>query len=410
MKKYTLENGLDIYFYQDSKKHSVSVNLVVKYGGTYSDFKVNNIKYHMQDGVAHLMEHYVLEQNNYGNIMRIFDKYHLDSNGITYANHTLFYFNGVKNIDEALEILINGIHHVDFTLEKLNEVKPAVYEEIRMKKDNKGRRLVETGLENIFNSITYRSGLGTLEQVESITKDDLELCYKSFYRPTNEFIVIAGNFDEIKMLEKIKKLYDNLSFSNDLVKLIKIKEKNDIKNKEGKIIFPTVDPIIEIVFKINLSKLTNKEKLRLDFYFSYFIRMNFSVISPLYKELFHQKIINDSLFTNRTYLYNYMIFSVGAYTSKFDEFKKYIMKTVEKPIFDEAIFNLEQKDSILDMILRKERLGSMVFPFIENIVQFNYQHLDTVNYIKKLNYDDFINLMSKLSFDDYTKTILIEQN
>jgi predicted Zn-dependent peptidase len=39
LKHYTLDNGLNVYFYKDDKKTLYFVNLVVKYGGLHSDFK-----------------------------------------------------------------------------------------------------------------------------------------------------------------------------------------------------------------------------------------------------------------------------------------------------------------------------------------------------------------------------------
>ena len=40
LEKLTLENGMKIYLYKDSTKHSTFVNFITKYGGFYNDFKI----------------------------------------------------------------------------------------------------------------------------------------------------------------------------------------------------------------------------------------------------------------------------------------------------------------------------------------------------------------------------------
>ena len=45
---------------------------------------------------------------------------------------------------------------------------------------------------------------GTVEDVNSITKEDLYTCYNTFYHPSNMFLVITGNVDPKEALEIIK--------------------------------------------------------------------------------------------------------------------------------------------------------------------------------------------------------------
>ena len=46
--------------------------------------------------------------------------------------------------------------------------------------------------------------------------------------------------------------------------------------------------------------------------------------------------------------------------------------------FDEEKFELDKKNSIINMILRDENIFKTIMPFIENIVEFNYPYVDTV--------------------------------
>lgn len=410
MNNYTLSNGLSIYCYNDPNKHSVSVNLVVKYGGFDSDFKVNGTDHHVVDGMAHLIEHYVLEESNYGNLMKYFGGCHMDSNGATYSDHTLFFFDAVTNVYEGLERLIKGIHNVEFTPEKLEETKFAIRDEIRMRKDQKSRRIMEESMKNIFHNIPYRNNLGTIEQLDSITVDDIKLCFESFYKPENEFVVIVGNFDEKKMIEQIEMLYQSLTFQTDKVEKIIIEEPDEIVNLRGEVSLPTGEPMYNLTFKINLNHLSNEERLRLDFYFSYFIKMNFGSLSPLRKKLIEKNIIRDRLMFSRQNLSHFMIFTIGGYTNQFDDLKSNILNCIQHPTFDQESFELCIKDTKLDFVLRPETSGGITYPFITNTVEYDYPYLDTMSYLNQFDFDDFCNIIGNLNFSFLTETILIDQN
>lgn len=410
MNTYVLPNGLSIYCYQDTSKHSVSVNLIVKYGGVDSQFKVNGVPHQIVDGMAHLIEHYVLEQGAYGDLMKYFGEHYMKSNGMTSSDHTLFFFDAVTNVDKGLEKLIKGIHKVEFTHEKLENTKFAIRDEIRMRKDQKSRRIAEEGMKNIFHNIPYRNNLGSIEQLDSITVKDIKLCFESFYQPNNEFIVIAGNFDEQKMVKDIEKLYNSLNFSENIVEKIIIEEPSEIVNSKGFVSLPTGEPMYNLTFKIDLNHFITEEKLRLDFYFSYFLKMNFGSLSPLRKKIIEKEIIKDRLFFNRQNLSHFMIFTISAYTERFEELKRNILESIQYPTFDPDIFELSLKDTKLDFVLRPESLTDIVFPFVNNIVEYNYPYMDDIDYLKQFNFVDFCTMISNLNFDFYTETILMDQN
>ena len=65
-----LDNGLTIYLYKDDRRHSTLFQFVTLFGGFNKDFIYNNNEYHIQDGVAHILEHYIVECNNNGNFLK----------------------------------------------------------------------------------------------------------------------------------------------------------------------------------------------------------------------------------------------------------------------------------------------------------------------------------------------------
>lgn len=103
---------------------------------------------------------------------------------------------------------------------------------------------------------------------------------------------------------------------------------------------------------------------------------------------------------------DYLLISIGAYTSKKTFLKEEIIKAMKNIIMDKEIFELDKKNTILDIILREENLSSVVGPLIGNIVDFNYPYPDTVEDIQKLNFEEYKNMIFSLDFSNYTITTI----
>lgn len=402
-----LDNGLMIYFYPDKRKHSTFFQFVTKFGGMTKDFVVDGKSYHLQDGIAHILEHYIVEENKYGNFLKILGEKQMNTNAYTYPNMTRYYFQAVEDLEYGIRMLINGIYSPIFDEEKLDRIKKPIYQEIKGRMDNKFYHSSQKSLDDIFKSIRYRSNGGSIEEVEKTTLEEVKLCYEAFYQPNNQFIVIGGNFDKKHILNIIKDIYSKLNIKSHDVKLIEVKEDDSIKNSYGEVYFPTGEEYSEITYKINISKFSVKEKLKLDFYMHYFYNMFFGITSLLYKELVDDKIITTGISCDDMLIGDFLIVSIGSYSNKSDILIKKIKNAINKlDGFDEELFELDKKDSILRIILREERLIDVILPFVENVVTFDYPYSDTKEDIESFNYDDFIKVIKQLDFSNYTVTTI----
>lgn len=78
-----LDNGLTIYFYPDKRRHSTFVQFVTLFGGLTKDFMYDGKEYHMPDGIAHILEHYIVECNDDGNFIESLGKREMNTNAST---------------------------------------------------------------------------------------------------------------------------------------------------------------------------------------------------------------------------------------------------------------------------------------------------------------------------------------
>ena len=68
-------------------------------------------------------------------------------------------------------------------------VQSIIYEEIRMGKDHKYRKLFEMQNENLFHNISYINSIGSIEDVRSFTYEEVKQCYDTFYNFSNQILV-----------------------------------------------------------------------------------------------------------------------------------------------------------------------------------------------------------------------------
>ena len=403
LEEITLDNGLRIYFYQDKRKHSTFFQHVTLFGGVTKDFMMDGKEYHYPDGVAHILEHYVVECNDEGNFIKELGEAQMNTNASTHHHMTRFYLDAVEDVLFGIQKMLQGIYHVSFHEEKLEKLKKPIYQEIRGRKNSKFYHADNIVMKNLFHHDTFKNTGGSLEEVESVTIEDIKTCYEAFYQPSNQIIVIAGNFNKKEVLKEIKDFYKNLDFPKHEVKVLPIHEEDTVSKKSDILYFPTPEEYIDINFKINISKLFPKEKLDLDYFLGNFFGNTFGVTSSLYQEFVKNKVITSSINCQSFMIYDYLIVNVGGYTSKKNVFKKRVLETIqEMNSFDEEYFDLEKKNTIMRLILRDENIISMIMPFVDNLVDFQYPYLDTVEDIENVTFDDYVSAIKNLDWSNYT--------
>lgn len=401
----SLENGLTIYFYPDKSKHSVFIDLIVKYGAFYSDFVREGQAYHIKDGMAHLIEHLLFEKSKYGNMAKLFGNKQMQTNAITSTYMTEFYVDTVFDIDFALEHLIKGVSVPTFTSEDIEETKPPIYQEIRMRNDQVGRRIYKSQTKNMLTNYSYIDGLGSIGDVESFSYEQVKLCYDTFYQPKNEILFIAGNFDVEEVYEKIKEIYASLSFQDILFSIPTIEEPKEVKECYEVIMMPTPKDYISVCYKVDFSKYKMEERRMLTYYIGIFLEMHFSIISPLYKELIEKKIIDSSLSYDYDFFKEYMLISVCGYTNEEKLLVKRIREVFEKEhIFKEEIFNLDLKEEKMKHLCSDISLYGLSRQFITNYSYFHYENFNTAEDLNQLNFDNFKSFIESLKFKEYLVT------
>ncbi len=408
-KKIELDNGLKVIFIKDTKKHLTSAFLTVNVGGLTKRFNMDGKGYEVKYGLAHFLEHYLLENSIYGNIMEQFGNDYIEANGFTAPNRTVFYISTVHDFEDNLVKLINVVNNPKFDNKKIEDVKVPVLREIDKSLDNPHRLPNKISFEDIFKEIPYDPTLGDKDEIRDITVDDIKLFHKAFYNSNNELLVIAGNFDEEKITELIKKTYKDFSNKSSTVK-DKYKEIDKVVKDRTEV--EGIQDYVKLTYKINIGKIKPKDKDKLSYYVSYMFFNNFSERTELFKYIMDNKISSFSLSTISEFglSKDYLVLNVFLYTDKFDIGTNLLFDKMNNLEYNDNSFKIWKDRQIIHMINSLEKFTNVVRDYMDNVYLYDLYMFDDIKFIKKLNIDECRKLIGGLDFSNYNITICHKKN
>ncbi len=406
MKKHVLDNGLRVYFYQDPSKHSTFVKLVTLVGSNCSDFVVDGKQYHIEDGLAHLVEHLVVETGT-EKMFDIFSENLITGyNATTYMNRTEYYFHAVNSLEIGIKTLIKSVNNRKFQNDEIEKCKQPIYREIDRANDSKSRQMLYSALRNLFFNYQYESGLGTKENVKKFTPKLINLFHDTFYQPQNQILLLAGNFDENQILKLIKKEYSKLKEKHQF-EIVQVDEPREVKYKSETIKMPTGKPEVSVFYKIYTGDKKELDRDKFLFYLNCMLEINFGFMSKLNKQLQDDKKIYGGLSTTWLHINDYTMVEISASTDYSNEIVDAITNVFKGDfIFDEELFELRKKAEKIDIIAAYEKPGAILNSFLTNLLSINRERLDNAFDIDVFNFEEYQKVINELDFNNYSITKL----
>lgn len=222
--KFTLDNGLEVIFHVDKSDPVTAVALTFHVGSAREK--------EGRTGFAHLFEHLLfLESENLGK--GGLDKLNAKvggsgANGSTNRDRTNYY-QTVPN--DALEKMIwaeadkLGYFINTVTESVLSKEKEVVKNEKRQSNDNQpyGHASYVTGKNLYPTSHPYNwQVIGSLEDLQNATLDDVKEFYRQWYVPNNATLVIAGDFDPKQAKAWVEKYFSEIPKGEYIPKMAKM--------------------------------------------------------------------------------------------------------------------------------------------------------------------------------------------
>ena len=408
---YTFDapTGLPVYMWVNKDKNNVHLSLVVKYGSSGTEFTCNDVKYSVPTGTAHFLEHVKFHIKD-GEASNLLYDLGCDSNAYTSLNETSFEVFASDNVYEAAKILLNFVYDNYFSKKIIDNERGIILEECNSHKDDPDYELYTETMKNYLVKSTCRNPvIGYEKDVKKISVDDISLVHSYFYRPTNMFMVITGNFDPKEMKKIIDENEKDRTFKDiGSVKLDKGKEPKGFLNDNivlyNKNCANTQGSYIIKTLKSRFKGYTKDEVLVA---LRSIINTNFGLVSD-----FYENIIQDGFATRFSSNVSY---DDGVFGISFNYFSEDPDKVIEliKAKLNNITITKEDIDRIIksymtNSIMRYDNIYNVSAFIIASIIDDDSINENKLNILKKLSVKKINEIYSKVDLKN-VMTILMKQ-
>ena len=407
-----LDNGLEVFLYTKDDVYTNYVTFTTKYGSVYNEFVPIDCDNEMKSfpkGIAHFLEHKVFEEKEDPQPMEFFAKSGSICNAFTTFRNTTYLFYATKELKDNINYLLDYVQNIYLTDESVEKEKGIISEEIHMYEDRPNDVLFEKIRLNSLNTNPYRDSIiGTVKDIESITKDDLETCYYTFYNPSNMFMVVTGCFDPNEIMDVIKENQNKKEFKKiDKIKFKEFKEEDKVFKEKEIIKMNTNIPKVAYSIKIPLKniKLTRRE---LHLYMYILFTSLFDETSSFDYELKKDGIINNTTYVSLLNANTHLLISLINETEKYEEFLTRIKDRLDNLCVSEKDFNRKKKVLISNEIFAYENVENINDIIMDNIIYNNELEDDPIGIINGLNIRQMLELIKKMDISN-TSTVIIKK-
>jgi predicted Zn-dependent peptidase len=294
--QHTLANGLQVYMIPKNDFHKLFATFTTHYGSFDQSFisPKTGKKVNQPEGIAHFLEHKMFSMPDKTDAFETLSKFGVNANAYTNFDRTSYLFSGTKNIEAALNYLLDFVQTPYFTVKSVKKEQGIIAEELRMYADYPNQRLFYGLLQNLYQKHPIHVEIGgTVESIHKITAKKLYDAYETFYHPSNMEVVLVGHFDPEVMVQLIEDNQSKKGYVKQApIKRFMPKEPKNIRVSHDEIEMPVVMP--KLALGVKLTPASGKEALKKDIALAILMDMYFSNSTKNYQQLLQSRLINES--------------------------------------------------------------------------------------------------------------------
>ncbi len=294
IKHLTLDNGLNVYLYDNPNLTTYGVNYTTFFGSNDLIYLKDGLEKTLPVGIAHFFEHVMFAMED-GDYFEAFSKLGASPNAYTSYNQTSYTMNCYDNFSTNLTRLIKMVQTPYFTDELVAKEMNIINEEIVMYDQIPEWKIRNYTYLGICNQTNYKNDIaGSKKTIAKINKKFLYDIFNTFYIPSNQVLVLSGNFKDIDIQQVIKDA-QCITTLKPPVAIIRPVEDNIVLNKE----MNYIDNKINCKLQSYCLKFPVHSKLE-DNLIDYFllcalVNGYFGSVNEQYERAIENKIINHSL-------------------------------------------------------------------------------------------------------------------
>ncbi len=202
--EYSLPNGLKVLLFPDQSKQTITVNITYLVGSANENYG--------ETGMAHLLEHLVFKGTpKHPNIPNELTEHGTRPNGTTFVDRTNYFETFAatdENLNWALDLESDRMVNSYIAKKDLDSEMTVVRNEFESGENNPFRVTLQRTLGAAYEWHNYgKSTIGARADIENVPIDRLQAFYKKHYQPDNAVLLVAGKFDEGKVINLVNKYF-----------------------------------------------------------------------------------------------------------------------------------------------------------------------------------------------------------
>ncbi|MBJ6166053.1 insulinase family protein [Staphylococcus aureus] len=275
--------------------------------------------------------------------------------GVTSFDRTSYLFSATDNIENNIKRLLTMVETPYFTKETVDKEKGIIAEEIKMYQEQPGYKLMFNTLRAMYQQHPIRVDIaGSVESIYDITKDDLYLCYETFYHPSNMVLFVVGDVDPEAICRIVKQHEDARNKVNQpKIERGLVNEPEDVKEAFVTESMKIQSPRLMLGFKNKPLQEAPQKYVQRDLEMSLFFELIFGEETDFYQNLLNEGLIDDTFGYQFVLEPTYSFSIVTSATEEPDKLKKLLLDELrdKKGNFQDAeAFELLKKQFIGEFI------------------------------------------------------------
>ncbi|MCP1134548.1 insulinase family protein [Paenibacillus polysaccharolyticus] len=346
-----MASGLHVYVLPKPGFQKTYATFATKYGSVDNHFQVEGqAEVKVPDGIAHFLEHKMFEEPT-GDIFATFASHGASANAFTSFDQTVYLFSATENMNENIQTLVDFVQNPYFTDQNVNKEKGIIEQEINMYADNPDWRVYFGLIEAMYQKHPVHIDIaGTVQSINTITKETLYTCYNTFYHPSNMLLFVVGGVEPEQVISMVRSNQEQKNFEpQGPIHRFFESEPEQVGEARREVKLSVSLPKCLFGFKETDVGLTGEPLLRRDTTTQLMMDLLFGSSTRLFQKLYDEDLISDSFGHDYISSPQYAFSAVGGDTKDPDQLLKRIRQEVEAIMqkgFDASDFERARKKKI----------------------------------------------------------------
>ena len=243
-----------------------------------------------------------------------------------------------------------------FTEETVNKEKGIIAEEIKMYQEQPGYKLMFNTLRAMYSKHPIRVDIaGSVDSIYDITKDDLYLCYETFYHPSNMVLFVVGDVDPQSIVDLVDNHEKQRNKTNQpQIERAQIKEPEEVNTHTVTEKMKLQSPRLMLGFKNQPLNESSEKYVQRDLEMTFFYELIFGEETDFYQDLLNKDLIDETFGYQFVLEPSYSFSIITSATQHPDELKELLINELKKyrgHLADQEAFDLLKNNLSANLFL-----------------------------------------------------------